>query len=217
LRALDVRVAEVDAGAAFGYNRSLGFGPQAGALAALEIGPVAKNKRPLANIRAGLLAGGKGESVLTSAAAGLAFNLADTPISLGCRYVYNGLPAYETQIHALSPAIFYEGQRFGASWGISRRALIFAGERAIIETMISTAVTVTLLRTETLVVRLRAGNYDEFSVGNFGAYQLSLGAEYAASPKLKVRASLELLQSGSVALLTTFYGAVLHGGVIITL
>jgi hypothetical protein len=183
------------------YNRA--FGP---CMALSASGSLEVNRRY--SFRAGLSLWTTAEAYELDAAAGVQAQLipAWPPLSVSVSYYCNALPSYEALSHTALPLVAFRFRHGGFALGAALRFSSFFGEDAIVESMPAFEGSVTCYSSETALIRLRCANYDAFTAGNFGAYRLSLDSRIRATPLLSLINSLELCQTGSVALSANWYG-----------
>jgi hypothetical protein len=81
------------------------------------------------------------------------------------------------------------------------------------EPLISAAVFVTLLNLKRIKIDLAVTNFDDFTVGNFGAYFFRMGSAIQLKEHVFLINDFELHQSGSVVLVANFSGFKYRGGV----
>jgi len=135
------------------------------------------------------------------------------PVNLSLNYSYNGLPAYENHTHSILFLASIKRQWWGVSAGTSFRFTSFFGEPAVFEPILSFLVYVFFINNDTLKLGLRIANFDNFTSGNMGAYFLNINSSVRLSERLSLINEIEILQSGSIALASNFYGIVYKGGV----
>jgi len=67
--------------------------------------------------------------------------------------------------------------------------------------------------TDSLRIGLKAANFSDFTSYNFGAYFLNLNSAIRLNKKISLINEIEIHQSGSSTLASTFYGLIYRGGV----
>jgi hypothetical protein len=147
-------------------------------------------------------------------AGGEAAPFAAVPVSFGLDYQYNGVPEFENHIHSLKLLVSYKRKWAGVSVGHNFRFTSFFGETAVFEPNYACSVYVFFINNELFRLGLKAANFDEFTVGNIGAYFLNLNSMVRLNEKTSIINEIETRQSGSVALASNFYGIVYRGGVL---
>ena len=135
------------------------------------------------------------------------------PLHISLSYIYNGLPAWETHSHTLLPLVSWKGRWAGIALGPGLRFTNFFGEPPLFEAMLSASVYVNFINNRKLRMGMGLANFNDFYAGNMGAYALNLNSLIRLSEQWSIINTIELLQSGSVALAKNFYGIAYRGGV----
>ena len=135
------------------------------------------------------------------------------PLYISLSYIYNGLPAWETHSHTLLPLISWKGRWAGIALGPGLRFTNFFGEPPLFEAMLSASVYVNFIDNRKLRIGMGPANFNDFYAGNMGAYALNLNSLVRLTEQWSIINTIELLQSGSVALAQNFYGIAYRGGV----
>jgi len=209
LYSADIQVTGTDAGFYFTpeYNRAYNFCWDISA-----VGSVTLNDRHVINGGLALGAAGDTFDIKLFAGAETVF-YTRIPIYVNLSYRYNGLPEYESHTHSIPLLVSLKWQRIGFYLGPSFRFSSFFGDEPVFESMVSLLVYVILFDDEHLRIGLKAANFDDFSIDNFGAYFLNLNSVVRLNEKLSIVNEIEMRQSGSVALTSNFYGFIYRGGV----
>jgi hypothetical protein len=153
------------------------------------------------------------------------------PLDLKIRlaYLYNVIPGYRHQTNTLFPSLSYLGRWGGFDLGPSLRFTEFNQEFPILEPILSFRAFVRLLRRERIGLLAGIGNFSAFTMGNLGAYYLFLENQitlkegspsgFFSMPHFKGRPPrvsfinrLDLCQTGSIGLTSTFQGFAWQGG-----
>jgi hypothetical protein len=136
------------------------------------------------------------------------------PLYIGLYYNYNGLPEYENHTHSIPLLFSYKGKRAGAVLGINSRFSSFWGEPPVFEPILCVSLYAFIYKTDIVQLKIEASNFNDFTYRNLGAYFYKLNNIINFSKRLSVINEIELHQSGSVTLVSNFYGITYHGGVI---
>jgi hypothetical protein len=136
------------------------------------------------------------------------------PLHVELSYIFNGMPGYEMYTHSLLPVLAYKNKWAGISLGMNFRFTSFFRGRPIFEPMLAFSVFVNFMDTGKIRAGLECSNYDDFNAENEGAYYLSLNGNIAVAKGIAIINRLELYQSGSVGLSSTFYGIAFKAGVL---
>jgi hypothetical protein len=134
-------------------------------------------------------------------------------LNFSLAYIYNGLPEYGAHSHTILPLVSFNAKWAGVSIGTSLRFTSFFRGPAVFEPLLSLSAYVNFINSETLLIGIRIANFNEFSAGNMGAYSLSVNSWVRLNENWSIINNLELMQSGSVALSSNFYGIAWKGGV----
>ena len=176
------------------------------------IGSITLNNRY--NIKTGLALGTAGSTFdIKLFTAGEAVLSSRIPIYLSLAYKYNGLPEYEYHNHSIPLIASLEWKWAGFSLGYNFRLLSFFGEPPVFEPVLLLSVYVFFIDNDFLRLGLKAANYDDFTSDNFGAYFLNLNSVIRLNKKISIINEIEIHQSGSSTLTSTFYRLVYRGGV----
>ncbi|MDR3343730.1 MAG: hypothetical protein LBT14_13325 [Treponema sp.] len=130
-------------------------------------------------------------------------------------YIYNGIPDYNTGIHSLLPTLSLRGKWAGISVGPALRFTTFGDEPAVFEPIIAFSGFVNLIYTDPLRIGIGIANYSDFVSGNMGSYSINLNSLARLTKKISLVNELEVLQNGSVGLVSNFYGIVYKGGLLL--
>jgi hypothetical protein len=205
LHSLDIALtaAEIELDTAPEYNRSFGYCHTFSASGSLEL-----NRRYV--LRGGLSFWQTAEAYEINAAAGFGAQLIPTwpPLSASVSYYFNALPAYEVMSHTALPLFRFRFKHGGFALGTTLRFSSYFGGSAIFELTPALEAYVNFYDSETLLIRLRSANYDNFTAGTFGAYRVGLDSRIGITKQFFLLNSLELLQTGSITLTSNFYGVV---------
>jgi hypothetical protein len=167
-------------------------------------------------IKAGLALGSVGTVFeIKGFAGGEAALPVSIPLYIGFYYNYNGLPEYENHTHSIPLLFSYKGKRAGAVLGINSRFSSFLGESPVFEPILCVSLYAFIYKTDILQFKIEASNFNDFTYSNLGAYFLKLNNIINLSSRLSLINEIELHQSGSVTLVSNFYGVTYHGGVIL--
>jgi hypothetical protein len=192
------------------YNRAFYFCEDVSVLAAVEI-----NSRYAA--RGGIALGNTGSEFAIKAFAGGQIALfAKFPLYLELHYAFDSIPGYETSSHIITPRLSLNGKRAGFSLGTAFRFTRFFDDPAIMEPVLSLSVYVFFYDRGKLRFGMRCANFDDFTAGNLGAYSLSLNSLIRLTGRISLINEICLLQSGSIALASNFYGVAWRGGITFT-
>ena len=209
LGALDFRVTDKELGFDLRgeYNRGLLYSVDASLLGAAEI-------NGMYSISGGLSFGAAGGSFDIKS-----FLRADLSpfkpsfLSAGFAWIYNGLPGFETHTHTLLPHFSLNTKWAGIIIGYGIRYNEFFGELSLVETFLSFSIYANIVKNEKLHLQIVWANFDDFYAWNFGAYSLGVKGNITFNENWTMVNELTVLQSGSVALSSNFYGIVYRGGV----
>jgi hypothetical protein len=135
------------------------------------------------------------------------------PLDFSFVYVFNGLPEYEAHSHTILPLVSLNGRWAGIAIGPGLRFSSFFGEPALFESSLSFSGYVNLINNQMLQAGISCGNFDDFYVGNTGAYWLAFYGLLSLKKHWYISNELALHQSGSTGLSTAFYGIAFRGGV----
>ena len=138
------------------------------------------------------------------------------PLCFSLAYKYNGLPEYEYHTHSIPLMTSLKWKWAGFSLGYNFRLISFFGEPPVFEPVLSASVYVFFINKDLLQIGLKAANYDDFTSGNLGAYFLNLNSVIRLNKKISLINEIEIHQSGSSTLASTFYGLVYRGGAAIS-
>ncbi|MCL2210446.1 MAG: hypothetical protein FWB95_00815 [Treponema sp.] len=134
------------------------------------------------------------------------------PLKFSLMYIYNGIPEYDTNTHALVPMILLSGKIAGLSIGSNFRFTSFFGEKPQFESILTFSGYLNFINNDKLSIGINAGNYDEFHAKNMGALSVSLNVLIRFGKNWTVINSLEYMQSGVDGFTATFYGVAWRGG-----
>jgi hypothetical protein len=129
-------------------------------------------------------------------------------------YIYNGIPEYKTQSHAILPVVSIKGKWVGISVGTSLRFTEFDNNFTLFESNMALAVYVNFYNTDAFRIGLKCANFSDFSAGDFGAYSLNLNSIIRITKLLSIISEIELYQSGSIGLAANFYAVAFRAGVV---
>jgi len=208
LYAMDVQITDKELGFYITpeYNRVFNFCGDTSAAAVITM-----NSRY--SIESGLAMGAVGSSFDIKLFAGGEMPLgARFPFCLSLAYTYNGLPKYENHTHSIPILVSFKEKWAGISLGPNFRFTSFLGEPPVFEPVLSFLVYVFFINNERLQLGLKAANFDDFTYGNFGEYFLNINSVIHLNKKISIVNEIEILQSGSVALASNFYGLLYRGG-----
>jgi hypothetical protein len=135
------------------------------------------------------------------------------PLELGFSYIYNGMPDYKTGIHTMLPLVSRRWKWAGFSLGTALRYTVYDRKTPIFEPILAFLVFANFINTEDIRAGLKIANFGDFSAGNMGAYFLNLNVSIGLGKRLYFINEIELYQTGSVGLSSTFYGAAYRGGI----
>jgi hypothetical protein len=124
------------------------------------------------------------------------------------------MPDYEMYAHALLPTVAYKNKWVGMALGVNFRFTSFFGESPIFESMLAFSGFINFVNTERIRAGVECSNYGDFNAGNAGAYYLSLNGDITVAEGVVVCNRLELYQSGSIGLSSTFYGIAFRAGIL---
>lgn len=136
-----------------------------------------------------------------------------SPLSFGVSYIYNGIPEYEVKMHSILPFVSYAAERAGISFGCSLRFTSFFEEKAQFESVLSFYGYVNFVMTETFVLGIGGGTFDDFNARNMAAIWFNLNANINLNKSFSIYNEIGLMQSGMDGLTATFYGFAWRGGV----
>ena len=136
------------------------------------------------------------------------------PLHVNLAYKYYGLPgaAYNLHTHSLLPSVALNGRRAGLELGISFRFTSFFGEASIFEPALAFSGYVNLIHNERVRIGLSCANFNDFYMGNMGAYSFRIHSDIYVTSQWTLAFELELLQSGGGGLTSAFYGIAYRGG-----
>ena len=212
LSALDVQITGKELGfdVTTEYNRSLIFCGSTAVSGALKI----NNHH---TVKGGFILGALGDTFEMTIFSSAHYTplLSEQRLGISLAYAYNGLPgpAYNIHSHALLPYVSFNGRRAGFSLGTNLRFTRFFGEQAIFEPMLSFSGYVNIINNEKIRIGIISANFDDYLMGNMGAYFLRLNGIVHITQQWYITSEITLMQSGSVALSSTFYGIAYRGGV----
>jgi hypothetical protein len=135
------------------------------------------------------------------------------PLELEFSYIYNGIPAYRTNMHTMLPLLSSRWKWAGLSLGMALRYTVFGREKPISEAFPAALLFVNFINREKVIAGVRISNFDDFLVGNLSSYFLNLNVSIKAGKRLYLFSEFELYQTGSMGLTATFYGAAYRGGI----
>jgi hypothetical protein len=162
--------------------------------------------------------GQRGEIWGLTAAAGLEYGLPFfrpfVPLYLRARYLYDGLPAWETDTQSLIPSAALEWKWFGLSLGYTLRWTLFAGEAALFEPVLAYGVYGKLYAAEDSSISLRVSNFGDFYADNLGSVHLVLDNRFQITPGIQVKCDFDLVLSGNVKRIVSVYGVSFSEGII---
>ena len=135
------------------------------------------------------------------------------PLYLSLAYKYNGLPEYEYHNHSIPLITSLKWKWAGFSLGYNFRFISFLREPPIFEPVVLISVYAFIINNDSLRIGLKAANFSDFTSYNFGAYFLNLNSVIRLNKKISLINEIEIHQSGSSTLASTFYGLIYRGGV----
>jgi len=136
------------------------------------------------------------------------------PLYANLDYRYHGLTGseYIFHSHAVLPSLALNGRWAGFSLGCNFRFCSFFSESFYYEPALAFLGYVNFINNEKLRVGLSLANYNDFYMGNMGAYFLKLDSDIHITGQWTVYFEVEMIQSGGDGLTTTFYGIAYRGG-----
>jgi len=204
--ALELTEKEVEATTKGEYNRSSSYNSDIAL-----IGSIGLNNQY--RLRGGIAFGGDSESIdFNSFICANYSQFLNIPLSFSLSYMYNGMPTYETHSHTILPFVSYNAYRAGASIGLSFRFTSFFGEKAIFEPILSLYSYFNFINSDTLLLGIGYGNFNDFYAKNMAAFSLRLFSTVYLNNNWSIINEIELMQSGIDGLTSTFYGIVWRGG-----
>jgi len=136
-----------------------------------------------------------------------------SPLNFSVSYIYNGMLDLDVHMHSVLPFISYETSRAGVSIGCSFRFTSFFGEEPEFETVLSFYGYFNFITTETFMLGLGAGTFNNFNARNMAAIWLNINAKFLLNRNFSIYNEIEIMQSGMDGLSATFYGFAWRGGV----
>jgi hypothetical protein len=143
-------------------------------------------------------------------------------LSVHLEYLYNTIPGYLYQTNSLFPHLSYRNKWVGADLGSTLRFTTFDSELISFEPIISLRLFVNVLNLKLFKLLIGAGNFSTFNLGNLGAYYLFLRGRFDlagrqewiyGSPSVSLVNTLNLYQTGSIALTSTLQSIAWQWGV----
>jgi len=138
--------------------------------------------------------------------------LANWPLEVKFAWVYNGLPDYETHIHAISPFVSWNDKYYGISVGFGFRFTSFFDEGPLLEFLVPMGIYVNFINNEKICVGMSLANYTDFQMDSFIAFALAAKASIMVNEHLSIINELEFRESGADGLTNIVHGVVWKGG-----
>jgi len=137
----------------------------------------------------------------------------DLPISFSASYIHNSLPEYRFRMNSIFPFVSYNTKYAGISVGSSFRFSSFYDEKPHFESIFSFHTYYNYITTDTLIMGVSLGTFNDFMARNMGAYSLCFNAIIFLNNSWSIFNEVEIMQSGGDGLSTIFYGFSWKGGV----
>jgi hypothetical protein len=204
------------------YHRSLGFCQEFAAAGEQFIGNSCA-------VRGGIALGLTGREFDLDMFLGGSYRL-PLPVELSVQllYIYNTIPAYTYQTNTLFPFLSLRRNWGGLDLGAAFRFTIFDSASPIFEPVWAARLFFAVPALDKIKLTVGIGSFSNFNVGNLGAYYFyvksridlrefrpvkKLKERWRKSPRIYLINNLELYQTGSIALSSTFQGFALQGGI----
>jgi hypothetical protein len=204
------------------YHRSLGFCREFAAAGEQVIGNSC-------TVRGGIALGRTGREFDFDTFLGSSY-LLPLPVELSVHllYIYNTIPAYTYQTNTLFPFLSFRRNWGGLDLGAAFRFTIFDSSSSIFEPVWGARIFFTVPALDKIKLTVGIGNFSFFNVGNLGAYYFyvksridlcefqpvkKLRERWGRIPRIYLINNLELYQTGSIALTSTFQGFAWQGGI----
>jgi hypothetical protein len=204
------------------YHRSLGFCQEFAAAGEQLIGASCA-------VRGGIALGQTGREFDFDMFLGGSY-LLPLPVELSAHvlYIYNTIPAYTYQTNTLVPFLSFRRNWGGVDLGAAFRFTLFDSASSIFEPVWAARLFFAVPALDKIKLTVGIGNFSVFNAGNLGAYYFyvksridlrefrpvkELRERWGIRPRIYLINNLELYQTGSIALTSTFQGFAWQGGI----
>jgi hypothetical protein len=138
------------------------------------------------------------------------------PVGINFRYIYNGIPGYSYDSHALIPFLSIEKKYGGLLLGNILRYTVYRDSPVIFEPVPAYYIYINIINTGKIRLTIGVANFSPFMAGNLGSYYFALESLIRLSGSVALVNEFDSYQTGSIGLSSVLYGIGWRGGVRLT-